>query len=209
MIFLLIATIFQSLVQKSTIKRLNRKKKTLLHWEPWTLLKSTKPINVTSCVWLFYKVNTLKSFYLRSDPSSSTDLADERQRALRQSDRPTAASAGWGKGHRGKGGRPARPWPCPGPVSASWGLLCLATHAGRAAPMAAHGDERSAVLGRTSMRSMVEKGEGSDRVERATRHGAVEGPGGGSKKLCRKPAMAASARSLERGRESGPRERGQ
>ena len=44
-------------------------------------------------------------------------------------------------------------------------------------------------------------------MERAARHGAVEGPGDGWEKLCQEPAMAASAQSLERGRESGPRER--
>ena len=59
--------------------------------------------------------------------------------------------------------------------------------------MAAHGDERSpAVLDRTSTRAMVEKGEGSDGVERAARHGAAEGPGSGSEKLCHL-AMAAKA----------------
>ena len=59
--------------------------------------------------------------------------------------------------------------------------------------MAAHGDERSPVaLDRTSTRAMVEKGEGSDGVERAARHGAAEGLGGGWEKLCRL-AMAAKA----------------
>ena len=58
--------------------------------------------------------------------------------------------------------------------------------------MAAHDDEQSAVLGRMSTRAMVEKGEGSDGVERAARHGAAEGPGGGWEKLCRL-AMAAKA----------------
>ena len=58
--------------------------------------------------------------------------------------------------------------------------------------MAAHDDEQSAVLGRMSTRAMVEKGEGSDGVERAARHGAAEGPGGGWEKLCRL-VMAAKA----------------
>ena len=44
-------------------------------------------------------------------------------------------------------------------------------------------------------------------MERAAKHGATEGPCGGWEKLCREPAMAASARSQERGRERGPRER--
>ena len=103
MIFLLIATIFQSSAQKSAIKRLNRKKKTLLHWEPWTLLKSTKPVNVTSCVWLFYKVNTLKSFYLRSDPSSFQRGRDGRRAVVAGSaDRRGASASRGGEGEAGR-----------------------------------------------------------------------------------------------------------
>ena len=105
-----------------------------MHREPRSFHKSTKPGFVNVCVWLFCKVNTVKSFYSHFTPSSPTDRADERQRAAAAVGPASGCLGRLGKRHRGKGagqlgrGRAlATPWPGLGRL----GLLCPATRAGR------------------------------------------------------------------------------